>query len=185
MVEVVGSGSHVPSIMKILTEFFGKEPRRTINASECVARGCALECAILSPTFKVREFQVNESFPFSIALSWKGSAPEAQNEAADNQQSTIVFPKGLSTGQDLVGDYLKIVWEEKLISILKIVILKMLYHDYQQQFFCYYQILDLLEFTTSSGYTTPGKYIVRGISPCEDYGIYNTYNDSARKHQDH
>jgi heat shock protein 4 len=29
-----------------------------MNASECVARGCALECAILSPTFKVREFQV-------------------------------------------------------------------------------------------------------------------------------
>ena len=57
-VEVVGSGSRVPAINKILTEFFKKEPRRTMNASECVARGCALECAILSPTFKVREFQV-------------------------------------------------------------------------------------------------------------------------------
>ncbi|GAV72682.1 HSP70 domain-containing protein [Cephalotus follicularis] len=94
MVEVVGSGSRVPAIIRILTEFFGKEPRRTMNASECVARGCALECAILSPTFKVREFQVNESFPFSIALSWKGSGPDAQNGVADNQQSTIVFPKG-------------------------------------------------------------------------------------------
>lgn len=58
MVEVVGSGSRVPAINKILTEFFKKEPRRTMNASECVARGCALQCAILSPTFKVREFQV-------------------------------------------------------------------------------------------------------------------------------
>jgi heat shock protein 4 len=57
-VEVVGSGSRVPAVMKIITEFFGKEPRRTMNASECVARGCALQCAILSPTFKVREFQV-------------------------------------------------------------------------------------------------------------------------------
>ncbi|KAH9714510.1 Heat shock 70 kDa protein 14 [Citrus sinensis] len=94
MVEVVGSSSRVPAIIKILTEFFGKEPRRTMNASECVARGCALQCAILSPTFKVREFQVNESFPFSISLSWKGSAPEAQNETGDNQQSTTVFPKG-------------------------------------------------------------------------------------------
>ncbi|KAE7997427.1 hypothetical protein FH972_002065 [Carpinus fangiana] len=94
MVEVVGSGSRVPAIIKILTEFFKKEPRRTMNASECVARGCALECAILSPTFKVREFQVNESFPFSIALSWKGAALDAQNGAADNQQSTTVFPKG-------------------------------------------------------------------------------------------
>ncbi|KAI3455407.1 hypothetical protein Pfo_012070 [Paulownia fortunei] len=93
-VEVVGSGSRVPAIIKILTEFFGKEPRRTMNASECVAKGSALQCAILSPTFKVREFQVNESFPFPIALSWKGSSPDTQNGAADNQQSTVVFPKG-------------------------------------------------------------------------------------------
>ncbi|TVU17170.1 hypothetical protein EJB05_33187 [Eragrostis curvula] len=87
-VEVVGSGSRVPAIIKIITEFFGKEPRRTMNASECVARGCALQCAILSPTFKVREFQVNEGFPFSIALSWK---PDSQN---NTPHETIVFPKG-------------------------------------------------------------------------------------------
>lgn len=66
-VEVVGSASRIPAIVKILTEFFGKEPRRTMNASECVARGCALHCAMLSPTFKVREFQVNLSF-FGIKL---------------------------------------------------------------------------------------------------------------------
>ncbi|KAF6982977.1 hypothetical protein CFC21_001290 [Triticum aestivum] len=87
-VEVVGSGSRVPAIIRIITEFFGKEPRRTMNASECVARGCALQCAILSPTFKVREFQVNEGFPFSIALSWK---PDSQN---NEPQQTVVFPKG-------------------------------------------------------------------------------------------
>ena len=57
-VDVVGLGSNVPAIIKILREFFGKEPGRTMNASESVARGCALQCAILSPTFKVREFQV-------------------------------------------------------------------------------------------------------------------------------
>lgn len=63
-VEVVGSSSRVPAIIKILTEFFGKDPRRTMNASECVAKGCALQCAILSPTFKVREFQVNKRLFF-------------------------------------------------------------------------------------------------------------------------
>ncbi|CAH9052891.1 unnamed protein product [Cuscuta europaea] len=93
-IEVVGSGSRVPAIIKILTEFFGKEPRRTMNASECVAKGCALQCAILSPTFKVRDFQVNESFPFPIAISWKGSAPDAQNGLAENSQSSVVFQKG-------------------------------------------------------------------------------------------
>ncbi|RDX79265.1 Heat shock 70 kDa protein 15, partial [Mucuna pruriens] len=93
-VEVVGSGSRVPAIHKILTEFFKKEPRRTMNSSECVAKGCALQCAILSPTFKVREFQVNENLPFSISLSWKGSGPDAQDNGLENQQSSLVFPKG-------------------------------------------------------------------------------------------
>ncbi|MFS7992361.1 putative Heat shock protein 70 family [Helianthus anomalus] len=93
-VEVVGSGSRVPAVIKILTEFFGKEPRRTMNASECVSKGCALQCAILSPTFKVREFQVQESFPFPISLTWKGTAQDSQNGNVENQQSSIVFPKG-------------------------------------------------------------------------------------------
>ncbi|KAC9514760.1 hypothetical protein R6Q59_012987 [Mikania micrantha] len=93
-VEVVGSGSRVPAVIKILTEFFGKEPRRTMNASECVSKGCALQCAILSPTFKVRDFQVQETFPFSIALTWKGSAQDSQNGNVENQQTSIVFPKG-------------------------------------------------------------------------------------------
>ncbi|XP_042407686.1 heat shock 70 kDa protein 15-like isoform X2 [Zingiber officinale] len=93
-VEVVGSGSRIPAIIKILTDFFGKEPRRTMNASECVARGCALECAILSPTFKVREFQVRDSFPFSIALSWKETATDSRSGGTENQHSTAVFPKG-------------------------------------------------------------------------------------------
>ncbi|KAJ0697588.1 putative Heat shock protein 70 family [Helianthus annuus] len=52
---------------------YAVEPRCTMNASECVSKGCALECAFLSPTFKVREFQ---------------------NGNAENQQSSIVFPKG-------------------------------------------------------------------------------------------
>ncbi|PKI47830.1 hypothetical protein CRG98_031791 [Punica granatum] len=92
MVEVVGSGSRVPAVGKILTEFFGKELRHTMNASECVAKGCALQCAILSPTFKVRDFQVNESFPFSIGLTWK--AADSPNGGAEGQQGTVVFPKG-------------------------------------------------------------------------------------------
>lgn len=57
-VEVVGSGSRVPAILKILTSVFGKEPSRTMNASECIARGCTLQCAMLSPTFRVRDFEV-------------------------------------------------------------------------------------------------------------------------------
>lgn len=57
-VELVGSGSRVPAIARVLTEFFRRDPSRTLNASECVARGCALQCAMLSPTFRVRDYEV-------------------------------------------------------------------------------------------------------------------------------
>ncbi|KAJ4808696.1 hypothetical protein LUZ62_021262 [Rhynchospora pubera] len=93
-VEVVGSGSRIPAIIKILTTFFGREPRRTMNASECVARGCALQCAILSPTFRVRDFQIQESFPFSINLTCKEIVPDAENSGTESEQCLILFPKG-------------------------------------------------------------------------------------------
>ncbi|KAJ4782269.1 hypothetical protein LUZ62_066526 [Rhynchospora pubera] len=93
-VEVVGSGSRIPAIIKILTTFFGREPRRTMNASECVARGCALQCAILSPTFRVRDFQIQESFPFSINLTCKEIVPGAENSGTESEQCLILFPKG-------------------------------------------------------------------------------------------
>ncbi|XP_044478180.1 heat shock 70 kDa protein 16-like isoform X1 [Mangifera indica] len=68
-VELVGSGSRIPSITRMLASLFNREPSRTINASECVARGCALQCAMLSSVFRVREYEVQDSFPFSIGFS--------------------------------------------------------------------------------------------------------------------
>ncbi|RVW40248.1 Heat shock 70 kDa protein 16 [Vitis vinifera] len=50
-VELVGSGSRIPAISRLLASLFREEPRRTLNVSECVARGCALQCAMLSPIF--------------------------------------------------------------------------------------------------------------------------------------
>jgi molecular chaperone DnaK (HSP70) len=35
-----------------VADFFGKDPSRTLNAKECVSRGAALQCAMLSPIFR-------------------------------------------------------------------------------------------------------------------------------------
>lgn len=51
-VEVVGGSSRVPAVTSALADFFGKEPSRTMNAKECVSRGAALQCAMLSPIFR-------------------------------------------------------------------------------------------------------------------------------------
>uniref|UniRef100_A0A8C7XES5 Heat shock protein family A (Hsp70) member 4 n=1 Tax=Oryzias sinensis TaxID=183150 RepID=A0A8C7XES5_9TELE len=85
-VEIVGGASRIPAIKERIGKFFGKELSTTLNADEAVARGCALQCAILSPAFKVREFSITDVVPFSISLKW--------NSAADAGLSDCeVFPK--------------------------------------------------------------------------------------------
>uniref|UniRef100_A0A3P8WB92 Heat shock protein 4b n=1 Tax=Cynoglossus semilaevis TaxID=244447 RepID=A0A3P8WB92_CYNSE len=69
-----------------ISKFFGKELSTTLNADEAVARGCALQCAILSPAFKVREFSITEVVPYPISLKWHSTAEEGLTDCE-------VFPK--------------------------------------------------------------------------------------------
>ncbi|XP_077243612.1 heat shock 70 kDa protein 16-like isoform X2 [Tasmannia lanceolata] len=86
-VELVGSGSRIPAVMRMLAALFKREPSRTLNASECVARGCALQCAMLSPIFRVRDYEVRDSFPFSIGFS-------SDEGPIGTLSNSILFPKG-------------------------------------------------------------------------------------------
>uniref|UniRef100_A0AAY3ZZP3 Uncharacterized protein n=1 Tax=Denticeps clupeoides TaxID=299321 RepID=A0AAY3ZZP3_9TELE len=69
-VEVVGGATRIPAIKERISKFFCKDINTTLNADEAVARGCALQCAILSPAFKVREFSITDVVPFPITLRW-------------------------------------------------------------------------------------------------------------------
>lgn len=70
-VEIVGGASRLAVVKQGLNEFFKKEVSQTLNAEEAVAKGCALQCAMLSPLFKVREFSVTDIYAFPIKVSWK------------------------------------------------------------------------------------------------------------------
>uniref|UniRef100_A0A7N6AGB9 Heat shock protein 4 like n=1 Tax=Anabas testudineus TaxID=64144 RepID=A0A7N6AGB9_ANATE len=70
-VEIVGGATRIPAVKERITKFFCKDISTTLNADEAVARGCALQCAILSPAFKVREFSITDVVPFPITLRWK------------------------------------------------------------------------------------------------------------------
>jgi len=83
-VEIVGGSSRVPAVKAAIERTFGKTPQTTLNADEAVSRGCALQCAILSPTFRVREFSVTDIQPYPIKLNWK-----AETDTGD----MVVFPK--------------------------------------------------------------------------------------------
>ncbi|MED6216189.1 hypothetical protein PIB30_005068 [Stylosanthes scabra] len=86
-VELVGSGSRIPAITRLLTSLSKREPSRTLNASECVARGCALQCAMLSPALRVKEYKVQDCSPFSVGLSSEEGPISAEPKG-------VIFPKG-------------------------------------------------------------------------------------------
>uniref|UniRef100_A0A674EGJ6 Heat shock protein family A (Hsp70) member 4 like n=1 Tax=Salmo trutta TaxID=8032 RepID=A0A674EGJ6_SALTR len=81
-VEVVGGATRIPSIKERISKFFGKDVSTTLNADEAVARGCALQCAIMSPAFKVREFSITDVVPFPITLRWNWLYRKKHNHAA-------------------------------------------------------------------------------------------------------
>ncbi|CAG5129903.1 unnamed protein product, partial [Candidula unifasciata] len=86
-VEIVGGSSRVPAFKALVQLVFNKEPSTTLNADEAVARGCALQCAILSPTFRVRDFSITDCQPYPITLVWQ---PQGQ---MDEDSSLEVFSR--------------------------------------------------------------------------------------------
>eukprot|EP00124_Ichthyophonus_hoferi_P001455 Ihof_evm10s76 gene=Ihof_evmTU10s76 len=71
-VEIIGGGTRVPAVKEIVVKVCGREPSTTLNADEAVSRGCALQAAILSPTFRVRDFQIKDSTAYAVDMIWKG-----------------------------------------------------------------------------------------------------------------
>ncbi|CAJ0959783.1 unnamed protein product [Ranitomeya imitator] len=75
-VEIIGGATRIPAVKERIAKFFGKDVSTTLNADEAVARGCALQCAILSPAFRVREFSVTDVVPYPISLKWRMESDE-------------------------------------------------------------------------------------------------------------
>lgn len=89
IIEVVGGGSRVPAVKERVQAFFGKPLSFTMNQDEAIARGCAFSCAILSPVFKVRDFQVQDVISYPIEFAWEKDA-----DIPDEDTSLVVFNKG-------------------------------------------------------------------------------------------
>mmetsp|Transcript_16571 Transcript_16571/g.43554 ORF Transcript_16571/g.43554 Transcript_16571/m.43554 type:complete len:811 (+) Transcript_16571:1-2433(+) len=102
VVEVCGGSSRVPWVKEMCSKAFGgKELSTTMNADECVARGCTIMAAVLSSSYKARPFKVEDTVPFPVSLAWM-SAPEAaasqngegqpEQTQGPSERSAVVFP---------------------------------------------------------------------------------------------
>ncbi|UJR22204.1 hypothetical protein I4U23_025268 [Adineta vaga] len=95
-VEIVGGSTRVPAVKQVVEDVFHKKPMTTMNADESVARGCTLMCAILSPTFKVKEFKIEDCQPYPITLSWQGGVNEDSEVEVFSRWNVIPSTKMLS-----------------------------------------------------------------------------------------
>jgi len=96
-VEIVGGSTRIPALKERIQAFFKKELSSTLNQDEAIARGAALQCAILSPAFKVREFTVQDITNYPIKMTWLPTPEEEETElVVFNKNNTIPSTKILT-----------------------------------------------------------------------------------------
>eukprot|EP01095_Lingulamoeba_sp_RSL-Kostka_P002731 TRINITY_DN1364_c0_g1_i1.p1 TRINITY_DN1364_c0_g1~~TRINITY_DN1364_c0_g1_i1.p1 ORF type:complete len:837 (+),score=325.26 TRINITY_DN1364_c0_g1_i1:52-2562(+) len=93
-VEIIGGASHMKLFQEILIDITKKEISHTQNKTEGIACGCALQCAMLSPQCKVKEFSVSDVLPYSIKTEWILEDPD-ENEV--QTASAVIFKKNRAT----------------------------------------------------------------------------------------
>ena len=74
-VERIGGGTRIHYVEHLIEKVFKiKGISKTLDANESVARGCAIQAAILSPLFKVAAFNVTDKilYPITIKLQYEG-----------------------------------------------------------------------------------------------------------------
>ncbi|XP_030373284.1 heat shock 70 kDa protein 4L isoform X2 [Scaptodrosophila lebanonensis] len=81
-VEIVGGSSRIPAIKQLIEQVFNKPASTTLNQDEAVSRGAALQCAIMSPAVRVREFGVVDIQNYAVKVLWdnEGSATPGEIE---------------------------------------------------------------------------------------------------------
>uniref|UniRef100_A0A1B6FPX4 Uncharacterized protein n=1 Tax=Cuerna arida TaxID=1464854 RepID=A0A1B6FPX4_9HEMI len=95
-VEIVGGSSRIPAIKSLIENIFGKHPSTTLNQDEAVSRGCALQCAMLSPAVRVREFSVTDLQNYPIKLVWDANMGENGEMEVFPQYHQVPFSKMLT-----------------------------------------------------------------------------------------
>jgi len=99
-VEIVGGSTRINCVKRVLLAALpGKSLSTTMNADEAVARGTALQSAILSPRFKVLPYEIQEAQPFPIKIAWEdqgGVEVDVEGQAAETTNSVVMFDRGLN-----------------------------------------------------------------------------------------
>lgn len=101
-VEIVGGSTRIGCVKRQLQSILpGCTLSTTMNADEAVARGAALQSAILSPRFKVLPYEIQEAQPYPIKVSWQDDSHASGMEVDGSSDvtptdSVVMFERGLN-----------------------------------------------------------------------------------------
>lgn len=102
---LVGGSTRIPAIQKIVEEFFGKAPSKSVNPDEVVATGAAIQGGVLTGEAEVKDILLLDVTPLSLGIETLGGVmtklidanttiPTRKSEvfstAADNQPSVEI-----------------------------------------------------------------------------------------------
>lgn len=91
-VELIGGSTRVPAVRAHIQSVFpGKVLSTTLNQDEAVARGATFSCAMLSPTFRVRDFAMHDINHYPIKVQWEPTPGDP-----DDDTELTVFQRGNS-----------------------------------------------------------------------------------------
>lgn len=120
-VEVIGGATRIQSLQGIIKEVFQVEDvSRTLNASESIARGCAIQAAIKSPLFQVAEYNIKERSQHNISCQYTVDKILESNEIEKKEFNNTLFKKNceyptvMTIGvQKALRGTLKLLYEEE------------------------------------------------------------------------
>lgn len=102
---LVGGSTRIPAVQEAVKKFFDKEPNRSLNPDEVVAKGAAIQGAILSGDSSVKDVLLLDVTPLSLGIETLGGVvtvlipknttiPTRKSEifstAADNQTAVTI-----------------------------------------------------------------------------------------------
>lgn len=90
-IEMVGEATRIPIVMSKIQACIGATTSRTMNSADCVARGCAIQCAMMSPLFKVKDYSIGDFNPYPIEVVY--NLPKTDKEAGQKKVRPL-FLKG-------------------------------------------------------------------------------------------
>lgn len=97
-VEIIGGATRIPAVQRLIEKIFKIEQvSRTLNASESVARGCAMMAARRSRNFRVTTFDIEDVNFHPIRVGWLYSNKlqdiMQQKMNVEQQSLTQFFPE--------------------------------------------------------------------------------------------